>query len=162
MHTGWKKIARTLADRDDALNNMLVEIRTSNHLKHNDEGTTYTGLKQLIQEIKLPVSCFNPEEKVHRVLPELKDDFEHMPEDEGLRLGGGHNQSSTIGESSCDSIKPDAQDKEALVGIQREGGRCRDGRDIRAVKAMRLTLIAQDAQIRMFAFRMSHRSQVSA
>lgn len=48
MRTAWKPGAKTLADRDDALNNFAVEARTTNYLKWCFPEETYPGLKEHI------------------------------------------------------------------------------------------------------------------
>jgi hypothetical protein len=53
MATGWKARPETLGDRIDKWNNMLIETRTSNYVKHNFNQSTYPELKQMIRDVRV-------------------------------------------------------------------------------------------------------------
>lgn len=86
MRTGWENGATTLSGRSDARNNILVETRTSNYLKHNFAGDTYEMLKQMIREIKLPVSWYDPDRKFMKVPAALVDKYAGVAKAEGWDL----------------------------------------------------------------------------
>jgi hypothetical protein len=55
MRTGWALNSKTLADRDDSINNILIETRSSNFLKHCFAEADYPMLKQLVADVRMPL-----------------------------------------------------------------------------------------------------------
>ncbi|KAH7469602.1 hypothetical protein IWW34DRAFT_849291 [Fusarium oxysporum f. sp. albedinis] len=55
MRTGWALDSQTLADRDDSINNILIETRSSNFLKHNFAEADYPMLKKLVADVRMPL-----------------------------------------------------------------------------------------------------------
>ncbi|KAG5749114.1 hypothetical protein H9Q70_008207 [Fusarium xylarioides] len=55
MRTGWAINSKTLADRDDSINNILIETRSSNFLKHSFAEVDYPMLKQLVADVRMPL-----------------------------------------------------------------------------------------------------------
>ncbi|SPO06282.1 uncharacterized protein DNG_08971 [Cephalotrichum gorgonifer] len=54
MFSGWAKNPRRLSDRNDALNNILIESRASNNAKSNFPEIFYPDLKEMMLEVDLP------------------------------------------------------------------------------------------------------------
>ncbi|KAK4898657.1 hypothetical protein LTR27_003829 [Elasticomyces elasticus] len=54
MRTSWVAEPRDLGDRDDSLNNMLFETRTSNYLKANFPQECYPKLKDMMRNVRIP------------------------------------------------------------------------------------------------------------
>ncbi len=61
MHTGWRASPTSFQDRVDKYNNILVETRTSNFLKHNFEECFSTSVKALVLEVSMPLEFANAE-----------------------------------------------------------------------------------------------------
>jgi hypothetical protein len=53
MRTGWALNSKTLADRDDSINNIPIETRSSNFLKHSFAEVDYPMLKQLVADVRM-------------------------------------------------------------------------------------------------------------
>lgn len=54
MFTGWTENPRSLSDRNDALNNILIESRASNNAKSNFPEVFYPVLREMLLEVDLP------------------------------------------------------------------------------------------------------------
>jgi len=62
MRTGWTSGAPdSLSQRDDKLNNILVETQSSNFFKHDFDETTYPRLLETIKEVAIPQDLYNPD-----------------------------------------------------------------------------------------------------
>lgn len=61
MRTGWPAHPTTLKQRLDGntLNNILIESRTSNYLKHNFHSSFYSELKLLVKSVQMPTELVN-------------------------------------------------------------------------------------------------------
>ncbi|KAM3446348.1 hypothetical protein MY3296_009753 [Beauveria thailandica] len=63
MRTGWPGFffGMTLQDRleGESQNNILIEARTSNFLKHNFDPVYYPDLKELVKDVKMPIDIVN-------------------------------------------------------------------------------------------------------
>jgi hypothetical protein len=59
MKTGWLSNPKSLTDRQDKHNNILIETRTSNFLKMNFPESVYPDLEALMLEIQMPLSFVN-------------------------------------------------------------------------------------------------------
>ncbi|KAL1888150.1 hypothetical protein Sste5346_009760 [Sporothrix stenoceras] len=91
MRTGWPIASTSIGDRIDELNNILLESRTINLLKSNFPGEKYLFLKDLIRQISLPTSVFDPS-VVFSVVPDDLQDF----------LDYDHNKSAATGLNDSD------------------------------------------------------------
>jgi hypothetical protein len=59
MRTGWKISPMSLQDRNDELNNILIETRMSNMLKMNYHEYWYPLLKKTIMDLNIPTEIAN-------------------------------------------------------------------------------------------------------
>ncbi|KAF5682422.1 hypothetical protein FDENT_7666 [Fusarium denticulatum] len=55
MRTGWALNSKTLADRDDSVNNILIETRSSNSLEHSFAEVDYPMLEQFVADVRMPL-----------------------------------------------------------------------------------------------------------
>jgi hypothetical protein len=62
LRTGWKTTApESLFERNDILNNMLVETQTSSFYKHHFDESTYPRMLQMVKEIDNPKTLHDPD-----------------------------------------------------------------------------------------------------
>lgn len=63
MRTGWPAQPTTIKERLDGntLNNILIESRTSNYLKHDFHSSFYSELKELVKSVQMPTELVNEE-----------------------------------------------------------------------------------------------------
>lgn len=60
MRSGWPLAVSSIRQRNDADNNLIFESRFTNMLKHNYPQVGYDNLRQLVQEIQVPLEDFDP------------------------------------------------------------------------------------------------------
>lgn len=62
MKTGWTTAnPDSLSQRDDTLNDILVETQASNYFKHDFDPSTYPRLQQMVQKISISSNFHNPD-----------------------------------------------------------------------------------------------------
>lgn len=72
MRTGWTTgEPDSLSQRDDLINNILIETQSSNFFKHDFDQSTYPKLLEMIKEITVPKDLYDPDMDC-----ELCEDFE--------------------------------------------------------------------------------------
>ena len=76
MRTAWKPNARTLADRDDELNNFGVETCTTTYLQWNFSEKYYTVLKEYIKSLNMS-EWMNIERRPKKAAPGTTEAFEN-------------------------------------------------------------------------------------
>lgn len=72
MLTGWPSDAMCLADRDDTRNNMLIETRSSNFLKHDYNNRDYPSLLQLVLSTQVSLELANERLNMSPYNPDLE------------------------------------------------------------------------------------------
>ena len=60
MRTGWPEHPKSIDERDEALNNMLIETTFSNFLKFDFDPRWYEDLRELVASIKVPADLYDP------------------------------------------------------------------------------------------------------
>jgi hypothetical protein len=61
MRSGWALEAKTLHDRCNHLNKMLIETWSVNAMKHALDESYYPQLQQIVKDYKIPKSLYDPD-----------------------------------------------------------------------------------------------------
>lgn len=84
MRTGWSLMEPTqLSERNDRLNNVLVETSASNWLKYNWPTSCYPDLKRLVSSIQIPSDLFHRDGDADLPVPRRESDLEARESPQG-------------------------------------------------------------------------------
>lgn len=61
MRSGWAPRPKSLNDRLDNLNNMVIETWSVNSMKHALDECYYPQLQQIVKDYKIPISFYDPD-----------------------------------------------------------------------------------------------------
>ena len=85
MFSGWAPEPSSIRDRDDGANNLLLETKTSNFLKHDFDQSHYSGLKELVKSVRLSKSWLDTSEgRLADVPDDMEDDLTAVKAEEAL------------------------------------------------------------------------------
>jgi hypothetical protein len=112
MGTGWPLDPKSLSDREEALNNVLVESWSTNSMKVDLDESYYPFLKAMVADYKIPERFFDPE-AASQVLQGQPTVYEEDEEDDDY-IGG------MVGDDLEDSIADDFNIADQTQAIKEE------------------------------------------
>jgi hypothetical protein len=112
MRTDWPLDPRSLSDREEALNNVLVESWSTNSMKVDLDESYYPFLKGMVANYKIPECFFDPE-AASQILQGQPTVYAEDEEDDDY-IGG------VVGDDLEDSVTNDFELADQMQAVQEE------------------------------------------
>jgi hypothetical protein len=115
MRTDWPLDPKSLSDREEALNNVLVESWSTNSMKVDLDESYYPFLNGMVAEYKIPERFFDPEAVSQIVQGQstvYAEDEEDKEDDENIR--------GMVGDDLEDSVADDFNIADQTQAIEEE------------------------------------------